>query len=174
MKCAVHPEVDVSGFCRNCGKPMCPACVRPVRDVLYCEDCLAQVIGIPAAQPVSGQPVTALGTQLQRFPSVPPGRGRPATLAVAFLLGLYRDWERFTTANTIRPSFTLCIFAGIIVGITGAFGDNLVGFCDLALICFVFYMAIDAVRSAKARETGQPVTALSRIGPETVPWGPSF
>ena len=43
MKCAVHTEVDATGYCRNCGKPMCPACARPVRDVLYCEDCLATV-----------------------------------------------------------------------------------------------------------------------------------
>ncbi|HEY4977669.1 MAG TPA: B-box zinc finger protein, partial [Candidatus Acidoferrum sp.] len=61
MKCAVHPEVDATGFCRNCGKPMCPACVRPVRDILYCEDCLAQVIGIPAAQSAAVAPGVAPG-----------------------------------------------------------------------------------------------------------------
>ena len=38
MKCAVHPEVDATGFCRNCGKAMCPACVRPVRDC-----CIARI-----------------------------------------------------------------------------------------------------------------------------------
>jgi len=47
MKCAVHSEVDATGYCRNCGKPMCPACIRPVRDVLYCEDCLATILAIP-------------------------------------------------------------------------------------------------------------------------------
>src|SRR5262249_6008307 len=58
MKCAVHSDVDATGYCRNCGKPMCPLCVRPVRDVLYCEDCLAKIVGIPAAspQPVGGIP----------------------------------------------------------------------------------------------------------------------
>src|SRR5579864_7898644 len=59
MKCAVHSEADAVGFCRNCGKPMCAVCVRPVRDVLYCEDCLAGVIGLPpnapAQQPVNPQ-----------------------------------------------------------------------------------------------------------------------
>ena len=48
MKCAVHSEVDATGYCRNCGKPMCPTCIRPVRDVLYCEDCLATILGHPA------------------------------------------------------------------------------------------------------------------------------
>jgi hypothetical protein len=49
MKCAVHSDMDAVGYCRNCGKAMCSTCVRPVRDVLYCEDCLATVVGIPAA-----------------------------------------------------------------------------------------------------------------------------
>ena len=47
MKCAVHPDADAVGYCRNCGKAMCAVCVRPVRDVLYCEDCLATVMGMP-------------------------------------------------------------------------------------------------------------------------------
>src|SRR5262249_15437181 len=51
MKCAVHSEADAVGYCRNCGKAMCSVCVRPVRDVLYCEDCLATIMGIPGATP---------------------------------------------------------------------------------------------------------------------------
>jgi len=51
MNCAVHPESEATGFCRNCGKAMCAVCVRPVRDVLYCEDCLANIMGIPATPP---------------------------------------------------------------------------------------------------------------------------
>jgi len=57
MKCAVHTDVDATGYCRNCGKPMCSVCARPVRDVLYCEECLATVMGHPAPAPdVSGLP----------------------------------------------------------------------------------------------------------------------
>jgi len=51
MKCAVHPEVDATGFCRNCGKAMCSVCARPVHEVLYCENCLAQGMGVPASTP---------------------------------------------------------------------------------------------------------------------------
>src|SRR5260370_8223189 len=58
MKCAVHPDADAIGYCRNCGKALCAVCVRPVRDVLYCEDCLARVMGIPpAAQPGAAAPL---------------------------------------------------------------------------------------------------------------------
>ena len=41
MKCAVHSEVDATGYCRNCGKALCAECERNVRGALYCEDCLA-------------------------------------------------------------------------------------------------------------------------------------
>ncbi len=44
MNCAVHADTEASGYCRNCGKAMCAACSHRVRDVLYCEDCLATVI----------------------------------------------------------------------------------------------------------------------------------
>ena len=67
MKCAVHSEADAVGFCRNCGKPMCSVCVRPVRDVLYCEDCLAGVIGLPPNAP-----------QQATNPQAAPAAGDPA------------------------------------------------------------------------------------------------
>src|SRR5439155_25281905 len=47
MKCAFHPEVAAAGFCRSCGKAMCPACACPNprdRRVLYCEKCLFLLI----------------------------------------------------------------------------------------------------------------------------------
>src|SRR5215475_7378797 len=62
MKCAVHTDVDATGYCRNCGKPMCSACARPVRDVLYCEDCLATVMGHGAPASAPAAPVTPPGT----------------------------------------------------------------------------------------------------------------
>ena len=47
MKCAVHTEVDATGYCRNCGKALCPACTREVSGMLYCEACLANLIAHP-------------------------------------------------------------------------------------------------------------------------------
>src|SRR5437870_13218218 len=45
MNCAVHADREAVGFCRNCGKAMCSDCTHPVKDVLYCEDCLAKILG---------------------------------------------------------------------------------------------------------------------------------
>ena len=44
MNCAVHTDVPATGFCRNCGKALCPQCTREVRGALYCEDCLAGLL----------------------------------------------------------------------------------------------------------------------------------
>ena len=49
MKCAVHPEADAVGYCRNCGKAMCSQCSREVRGALYCETCLAATMAPPQA-----------------------------------------------------------------------------------------------------------------------------
>ena len=47
MKCAVHPEVDATGYCRNCGKALCTGCSREVRGMIYCESCLADMVSQP-------------------------------------------------------------------------------------------------------------------------------
>ena len=95
MNCAVHTDVDAVGYCRNCGKAMCSTCVRPVRDVLYCEDCLATIMGISAATPAA-----ATG------PIVPPPGALPAApqaaLALPLCSGSFRDSERSTMANTTK------------------------------------------------------------------------
>jgi len=141
MNCAVHPEVEASGYCRNCGKPMCPACVRPVRDVLYCEDCLAKVVGL-APQPA----VTAVGT------SVPgPTTGSPV---LAFILGLVPGLGAIYNGEYNKALLHIIIFAGIILGLNLDLGGGAEAVLICAVAVFPFYMAIDAVRSLKARETG--------------------
>jgi hypothetical protein len=134
-----------------------------VRDVLYCEDCLAQVIGIPAAQPAVAAPGVTLGVPVSpAMPGVmqpmPAARTNPdGHAAVAFLLGLVPGLGAVYNGEYNKAIVHVLIFGGIIVGLTGVFGDNLTGFWVLALVGFVFYMAIDALRTAKAKQTGQPL-----------------
>src|SRR2546422_11164521 len=87
MKCAVHSDVDAAGYCRNFGKAMCSACVRPVRDVLYCEDCLAMIVGIPGAVP-AGAPNPAASAPGVLPPAQVPARSA-TTPAIAFALGFF-------------------------------------------------------------------------------------
>ncbi len=159
MKCAVHPEVDAIGFCRNCGKAMCPACVRPVRDLLYCEDCLGTMMGLPAPQTGgTGVPPVAPGLA-PNMPGTLPAAARASSPnpVVAFILGFVPGLGAIYNGEYNKAMVHILIFGGIIVGITGALGDSLTGFWIVALNIFIFYMAIDALRTAKAKQTGESV-----------------
>jgi hypothetical protein len=150
MKCAVHPDVEASGYCRNCGKPMCPACVRPVRDVLYCEECLAKVVGlapVPPALPPEGSGAPALPP-----PVPPPVKGAPV---LAFILGLVPGLGAIYNGEYNKALLHIVIFAGIILGINLDLGNGAQAVLICALVVFPFYMAIDAVRTLKSRQSGE-------------------
>jgi len=176
MKCAVHGEVDATGFCRNCGKAMCAACVRPVRDVYYCEDCLAQVMGIPAPPMIAHAGMA--GGVAETVPPVampmPPGHvGRPgANPVVAFILGLVPGLGAIYNAEYNKALIHIMIFAGIILGLSSDFGQGLMPVFILAVIIFPFYMAIDAMRVARARATGEPLSDPFEAWTRNRPIGP--
>jgi LiaI-LiaF-like transmembrane region/B-box zinc finger len=158
MNCAVHPEVEATGFCRNCGKAMCQACVRPVRDVLYCEDCLAKVVGL-APPPVAM--AAALSDDAVSVPVVPPGtlpaapRASGGNTALAFVLGLVPGLGAIYNGEYNKALLHIVIFAGIILGLNLDLGGGAEAVLICALVVFPFYMAIDTVRTLKARQTGE-------------------
>src|SRR2546423_8683465 len=90
MKCAVHPDADAVGYCRNCGKAMCGVCVRPVRDVLYCEDCLANVMGLPVT-PGAGAGTAAPIPNATGTPVAQPAAGLGPSPILALFLGFLLD-----------------------------------------------------------------------------------
>src|SRR5215469_13958381 len=181
MKCAVHSDVDATGFCRNCGKPMCSACARPVRDVLYCEDCLATIMGHPAPAP-SAPPVTLqppAGTPASPYagpyvppvpPPRPPGSNNPT---IAFILafvfpGLGAIYNRQYNKGLIY----IAIFATMILGLTTGLGEGIQPVIGILLAGFVFYTAFEAMQTAQAINRGEvpsdPLGAWSKerpIGP---------
>jgi TM2 domain-containing membrane protein YozV len=155
MKCAVHPDVDASGFCRNCGKPLCPACVRPVRDVYYCEDCLAKVVGLDnSVAPLTTEGVNAPALTSAPAIGVPPASQKGAPI-LAFILGLIPGLGAIYNGEYNKALLHIVIFAGIILGINLDLGDGAQAVLICALVVFPFYMAIDAVRTLKSKQTGQ-------------------
>ena len=143
MKCAVHTDVDATGFCRHCGKPLCPECTRDVRGALYCEDCLSGIVfGAPAA---ATQPVK-------------PATSRPgAALVLGFVPGLGAVYNGEYNKALIH----VVVFVALIVGASSDIDTGLMVILILASIGFCFYMAIDAMRVAKAKNLGEnPSDAL--------------
>jgi TM2 domain-containing membrane protein YozV len=175
MKCAVHPDVEASGYCRNCGKPMCSTCVRPVKDVLYCEECLADVMGL--STPPSATATEAPGSPAASKLPVAQGAGRPAVPSkgnpgVAFLLGLIPGLGAIYNGEYNKALIHIVVFAAIIVGLSSDVGDG--GEVALAFVLagFIFYMAIDAMRTVKARNAGETVPDPLESWSKTRPIGP--
>ncbi len=166
MKCAVHTEVDASGYCRNCGKAMCSVCVRPVHDVLYCENCLATILGHGPTQTTQAQVNTAPLPAATRTP----GTGSPA---LAFLLGFLPGLGAFYNEQYGKGMIHLAIF--LVLFISGVNGVGSAGAEAALWICVAalwIYMPIDAMRTAQAKLAGQdlsdPLDSFSKqrpIGP---------
>jgi len=155
MNCAVHPDVEASGYCRNCGKPMCPACVRPVRDVLYCEECLAKVVGLPSPPLAAAPPASpSIEGMPQGVVPEPPPSGKSSPV-LAFILGLIPGLGAIYNGEYNKALLHIVIFAGIILGLNLDLGSGAQAVLVCALVVFPFYMAIDAVRTVKSRQSGE-------------------
>jgi hypothetical protein len=132
MKCAVHPEVDATGYCRNCGKALCAACSREVRGMIYCESCLADMVTAPR---VAAQ--TKGSTGMATFLGFVPGLG-----------AVYNE-------EYVKAIVHVCVFISL-VGILVATNSDLVHTVfGITLGFFILYMAVDANRTFKARLAGQ-------------------
>ena len=165
MNCAVHPESEATGFCRNCGKAMCAVCVRPVRDVLYCEDCLANIMGIPAPPPGTANALPPASSGLP--PAVPGHRGNSP--GAAFILGFIPGLGAVYNGEYNKALIHIVVFAAMIVGLSSDIGDSAETVLGLLLAGFILYMAFDAHRTARARLAGEasldPIEAWSKNRP---------
>jgi TM2 domain-containing membrane protein YozV len=188
MNCAVHSEADATGFCRNCGKPMCAVCVRPVRDVLYCEDCLAGVIGLPPtnapAQPPMNPAAPAAGSSANYYtdpnaalpPPLPVAQvGAGPNPALAFFLGFLPGLGAFYNEQFGKGIIHLAIFLFLfILGVDGAVNGGAEAALWLCIAGLWVYMPIDAYRTAKAKQAGMALNDPLENFSKGKPIGPAL
>jgi hypothetical protein len=139
MTCAVHTDREATGYCRNCGKALCPECTREVRGALYCEDCLANVLAGPLGPAGAG----AAGAR----PDVNP--------ALAATLGFIPGLGAVYNGEYVKALIQVLVFGGLIAGVSSDMPSGYIAFLSIALGCFYCYMPIDSYRVAKARQLGQ-------------------
>ena len=179
MKCAVHTDVDAVGYCRNCGKAMCSTCVRPVRDVLYCEDCLATIMGLPTPAPaLPAAPASTAPGAVPFAPAAYPlptapilGRNRVSP-GIAFVLGFFPGLGAVYNGEYNKALIHIVVFAAMIVGLNSDIGDGGEIALSLLLAGFVIYMAFDAMRTAQARNSGEPAADPLESWTKNRPVGP--
>jgi TM2 domain-containing membrane protein YozV len=149
MNCANHPANAAVAYCRTCGKPLCASCTRDVKGVIYCENCLAERLA--GVQPVVGQPVSGVvpvGTPVA--PSTGPNPAVAGILAGFFPFGVGAVY----TGQYAKGLAHLLIFVGLIIGMDQSGPIDTI--CAFAFAFFYVWQIIDAVRTAKAIQLGQP------------------
>ena len=153
MNCATHNDIAAVAFCRTCGKPLCATCTRDVRGVVYCEPCLAARLEgtAPAAGFVPPQAVyPPVGTPATRHTGSGPNPAVAGILAGFFPFGVGAVYcSQYAKGLAHLLIFGLLIFASDHAGNW----DALFGF---GIAFFIVYQIIDAVRTARALQEGQP------------------
>jgi hypothetical protein len=170
MNCNTHGDTAAVAFCRTCGKPLCNNCTRDVRGVIYCEACLAARMEgtAPAAGYVPPQafpqnpppnPPTGyqqfmdqgLGVKVQPGPSTGPNPTVAGILG-AIPLGLGAVY----CGQYAKGLAHLGIFVLAIVGFS--YDLPWQGYTALGIFLGFFwvYQILDAVRTAKAIQAGEP------------------
>jgi len=140
-----------------------------VRDVLYCEDCLATVMGHGAPAPVAAPVTPGFASRaaepspaIPAMPAYPPPPGAPYQIrpagssspTIAFILGLFPGLGAIYNGQYNKGLIHIAIFASIIVALSTDIGDGLGAMLGIFLGGFVFYCAFEAMRTAQAKLAG--------------------
>jgi hypothetical protein len=142
MNCANHPDRERTAFCQNCGKPLCPECIRTLGTATFCEPCYVARTAGPAYVPVSGIP------PVPPVPPYVPGEPNPG---LAALLGFIPGVGAMYNEQYAKGLVHLVVFA-LLVSLShenGIFGLFVAG--------WVFYMVVEAHHTARARRDGTPL-----------------
>ena len=156
MNCATHNDIAAVAFCRTCGKPLCANCTCDVRGVVYCEPCLAARLEgtAPAAgfvppqtvYPPVGAPAVAARPSMSSGPN-------PAVAGI--LAGFFPFGVGAVYCSQYAKGLAHLLIFGLLI-----FGSDHAGSLDfvfgIAIAFFYVYQIIDAVRTARALQEGQP------------------
>ncbi len=182
MNCATHPTAPAVAFCRTCGKPLCTACTRDVRGVIYCESCLAARMegtapansAVPPQQTVYPPAGAAPGPRPSGGSNSGPNPAIAGILAGFFPFGVGPVYcSQYAKGLAYLMIFVLLIYGANHAGDWGwIFG--------LGIAFFYVYQIIDSVRTAHALQAGQPAPdplgfgqtfASDKLEPNKVPVG---
>src|SRR6202008_3485949 len=142
-------------FCRACGKPLCDECKRAAQGTIFCAE-HAPVVAPPPSPAASAPPPPPVGfSPYRRSDSANPG--------LAFLLGFIPGVGAIYNGQYAKGLVHAVIF-GLLV--TAVSSNNMHGFepmFGILIGVFVFYMAIEALHTARKRGSGEPIEEFSSL-----------
>ncbi len=160
-----NSTIPPAGFCQNCGKPLDTDTICRVGPAVYCEPCLAARLGETPTGPGAVPPP----------PGTPGGYGPASYGATGTWSAGAASWA--SSFNSARPNPGLAALLGLIPGVGAMYNeqyakgiihlvvfavlvslaDNVNGIFGLFVAGWVFYMAIEAHHTARARRDGTPL-----------------
>jgi hypothetical protein len=176
MNCATHNDLAAVAFCRTCGKPLCGNCTRDVRGVVYCEPCLAARLEgtAPAAGFVPPQTAYPAAANTPATVARPLSASGPNPAVAGILAGFFPFGVGAVYCSQYAKGLAhLVIFVLMIVGLSADlpwYVDTVLG---LSLGFFYFYQIMDAIRTAKALQAGEPAPDPMGLG-QTFSMGEKF
>ncbi len=146
MNCAVHPEAAAAAYCRTCGKALCEQCKRDVRGVIYCEDCIVAGLQhtLPGAAVAPGAVPVAVVS------------GGPNPTVAGILAGFFPFGLGAVYNGEYAKGLAHMVFFALLIAVEHPDTAAADIFHGLAIAFFIFYQIVDAVRSARAKQMGQP------------------
>ena len=133
MDCVNHSGVTASAFCQNCGRALCPNCVRyGVGGQVLCEPCNLAWQAVP--NPFVAPPVSAPNP------------------SVAAVLGIIPGVGAMYNGQFFKGFIHVVIFA-VLISIT----STVHGIFGIFIGAWVIYQSFEAFHTAKARRDGQPL-----------------
>jgi Domain of unknown function (DUF5668)/B-box zinc finger len=132
MDCVNHSGVAATAFCQNCGKALCPNCVRNgAGGQILCEPCWVAWQNVPN-------------------PFIAPPMGGPNPSAAA-VLGLIPGVGAMYNGQYFKGLIHVVIFV-VIISITTHFG-----LFGLFIPAWILYQSFEAYHTARAIRDGQPI-----------------
>jgi hypothetical protein len=169
MTCANHPGIDNVAYCRTCGKPLCANCTRDVRGVIYCESCLAQRLGIEAGPEIVTPPGVPGAAPF--VPTTPVGSSAPNPALAGILGAIPFGVGAVYTGQYAKALAHLLIFVSLIWALSSGHFGSLEPVLGIGMAFFVIYQIVDAIRTARALQLGQPVPDPFGLGQTFSPGG---
>jgi len=140
MNCVNHTETPASAFCIQCGHALCPECLRKVHTSVYCETCLAELVGVASAETKTTSS-NGLPAAKKMVAGTHPG--------AAFALGLIPGVGAIYNGDFLKAAVHILIFALLVQLGDSTNGGPLFG---LATFAFYVYMPFEAYYTSKKRK----------------------
>ena len=164
---------NLLGYCRSCGRSVPAGEGRQWQGSLHCMDCIVKLSheGSGAHAALDEQPVVRRVPSGSAYdaasapPAVAPASGRSPSPILALILGLIPGVGAVYNGQYAKGILHVVVFGGIISALGSGAARGAEPVFGMLLALMVFYMPIEAFRTARAMERGEPVDEFSGLLP---------